>query len=50
MKEKIEAKLKEIAAQREQLIAQVNALIGAEQVLRELLDTDFSESHDEQNS
>ncbi len=37
MKEKIEAKLKEIAAQREQLVAQVNALIGAEQALRELL-------------
>ena len=37
MKEIITKKLTELSAQKEQLLAQLNAVIGAEQVLKELL-------------
>ena len=37
MKEIITQKLTELSAQKEQLLAQLNAVIGAEQVLKELL-------------
>lgn len=38
METKIFAKLEELAKQREQLLAQLNATIGAEQALRSLLE------------
>ena len=37
MNEIIAKKLTELSAQKEQLLAQLNAVIGAEQVLKELL-------------
>ena len=37
MNEIITQKLTELSAQKEQLLAQLNAVIGAEQVLKELL-------------
>ena len=47
MEEKIKAKLEEIAKQKEQLVAQLNALMGAEQTLRALLEGDDNDkSHD----
>jgi len=48
MNEIITQKLTELSAQKEQLLAQLNAVIGAEQVLKELLarkeDTDHERS------
>jgi len=37
MKETIEKKLQEIAKQKEQALAQLNAILGAEQALNDLL-------------
>ena len=37
MENKIKAKLADLAKTKEQLVAQLNAISGAEQVLRELL-------------
>ena len=42
MEKKIIAKLEELSKQREQLLAQLNAIIGAEQTLRSLLENDSS--------
>ena len=38
MEEKIREKLKELVSQKEQTMAQLNAIMGAEQVLLSLLD------------
>lgn len=38
MEEQIKAKLEEIAKQKEQALAQLNALLGAEQALNSLLE------------
>ena len=38
MEERIRAKLKELAAQKEQALAQLNAILGAEQALQQLLE------------
>ena len=43
MNEIIERKLTELSAQKEQLLAQLNAVIGAEQVLKELLGKEVSD-------
>jgi predicted secreted protein len=37
MEEKIKAKLAELAAQKEQTLAQLNAILGAEQALKQIL-------------
>lgn len=42
MEEQIKAKLTELAAQKEQALAQLNAILGAEQVLKQLLETEAS--------
>ena len=46
MKEIITQKLTELSAQKEQLLAQLNAVIGAEQVLKELLSGKEAETHE----
>jgi len=38
VEEKIKAKLAELAQQKEQALAQLNAILGAEQALRQLLE------------
>jgi hypothetical protein len=38
MEEKIQAKLAELAQQKEQALAQLNAILGAEQALQQLLE------------
>jgi hypothetical protein len=38
MQEKIQAKLAELAQQKEQALAQLNAILGAEQALKSLLE------------
>ena len=38
MQEKIQAKLIELAQQKEQALAQLNAILGAEQALKSLLE------------
>ena len=38
MEERIRAKLKELATQKEQALAQLNAILGAEQALQQLLE------------
>jgi hypothetical protein len=38
MQAKMQSKLAELAKTKEQILAQLNAIIGAEQVLRELLE------------
>ena len=38
MTERIQAKLKELAQQKEQALAQLNAILGAEQALQQLLE------------
>ena len=40
MEERIKAKLSELAAQKEQALAQLNAILGAEQALKQLLETE----------
>ena len=46
MNEIITKKLTELSAQKEQLLAQLNAVIGAEQVLKELLSGKEAETHE----
>ncbi len=46
MNEIIAKKLTELSAQKEQLLAQLNAVIGAEQVLKELLSGKEAETHE----
>ena len=46
MKEIITQKLTELSAQKEQLLAQLNAVIGAEQVLKELLSGKEESDHE----
>ena len=46
MNEIITQKLTELSAQKEQLLAQLNAVIGAEQVLKELLSGKEAETHE----
>ena len=43
MTEIIQQKLTELSAQKEQLLVQLNAVIGAEQVLKELLGKEVSD-------
>ena len=38
MEERIQSKLTELAQQKEQALAQLNAILGAEQALRQLLE------------
>ena len=38
MKEKLEKKLVELAKQKEQIVAQLNAIMGAEQVIQTMLE------------
>ena len=46
MNDIITKKLTELSAQKEQLLAQLNAVIGAEQVLKELLAGKEAETHE----
>ena len=46
MNEIITQKLTELSAQKEQLLAQLNAVIGAEQVLKELLSGKEDANHE----
>jgi len=43
MEERIQAKLAELAQQKEQALAQLNAILGAEQALRQLLEPEKKE-------
>jgi len=43
VEERIQAKLKELAQQKEQALAQLNAILGAEQALQQLLEPDKKE-------
>ena len=43
MREIIEQKLTELSAQKEELLARLNAVIGAEQVLKDLLQKEVSD-------
>ena len=43
MEERIQAKLTELAAQKEQTLAQLNAILGAEQALRQLIEPEKKE-------
>jgi hypothetical protein len=47
MEEKIKQKLEELAKQKEQTLAQLNAILGAEQALQTLLET--NETKEEQS-
>lgn len=47
MENKIREKLVELGKQREQILAQLNAIIGAEQTLRQLLEDDSEVAADE---
>ncbi len=42
VEDKIKAKLAELAAQKEQALAQLNAILGAEQALRQLLEKEVT--------
>ena len=42
MENKIKAKLAELATQKEQALAQLNAILGAEQALKQLLETEVA--------
>ena len=44
MEKKIQAKLAELAQQKEQALAQLNAILGAEQALRQLLEPEEKEA------
>ena len=46
MREIITQKLTELSAQKEELLARLNAVIGAEQVLKELLSGKEAEPHE----
>lgn len=43
MEEKIREKLKELETQKEQALAQLNAILGAEQALKQLLEVNTDE-------
>lgn len=43
MEEKIREKLKELETQKEQALAQLNAILGAEQALKHLLEVNTDE-------
>ena len=43
MEERIKAELKKLALQKEQALAQLNAILGAEQALRQLLEPEKKE-------
>jgi len=43
MTERIQSKLKELAQQKEQALAQLNAILGAEQALQQLLEPEKKE-------
>jgi hypothetical protein len=43
MEERIQAKLAELAQQKEQALAQLNAILGAEQALQQLLEPEKKE-------
>ena len=43
MEERIQTKLAELALQKEQTMAQLNAILGAEQALRQLLEPESKE-------
>jgi len=43
MEERIQTKLAELAQQKEQALAQLNAILGAEQALRQLLEPEEKE-------
>ena len=47
MEEKIREKLKELASQKEQIMAQLNAIMGAEQVLAALVNEEEVKSDDD---
>jgi len=47
MTERIQTKLTELALQKEQTMAQLNAILGAEQALRQLLEPDEKEANPE---
>ena len=44
MEEKVRAKLAELAQQKEQALAQLNAILGAEQALQQLLEPERKEA------
>ena len=44
MTERIQAKLAELAQQKEQALAQLNAILGAEQALQQLLEPEKEEA------
>jgi len=46
MEDKIKAKLAEIKAQKEKMLAQLNALIGAEQALTQLIESEVNTDAD----
>ncbi len=46
MKELIEKKLEELAQQKEQALAQLNAILGAEQTLKSLLEEEAKKNGD----
>ena len=46
MEERIKAKLKELAEQKEQALAQLNAILGAEQALQQLLEPEEADAKD----
>ena len=46
MEEKIKQKLEELAKQKEQALAQLNAILGAEQALKALLEGDENNGND----
>ena len=46
MTERIQAKLKELAEQKEQALAQLNAILGAEQALQQLLEPEDIDAKD----
>lgn len=46
MEEKIREKLKELVSQKEQIMAQLNAIMGAEQVLNALLGEEVKDNDD----
>ena len=50
MNDIITQKLTELSAQKEQLLAQLNAILGAQQVLRELLEEARKEDADHERS
>ena len=46
MEERIRTKLKDLAQQKEQALAQLNAILGAEQALQQLLEPEETDAKD----